>query len=96
MAEHQDSGASWSRRYKTNLDRLNSGKRDKVAEVVRELSTLERRHGLSVGERRMLRRAQQLMNEPPGEGEGTGVREPRRPPAPSDAGAAAITMPVDP
>ena len=96
MAEHQGGRANWSRRYKANLERLRSGERGKVAEVARELSTLERHDGLSAGERRMLRRAQQLLEEPPGEGEGTSVREPRRPPAPSDAGAVAMTMPDDP
>ena len=84
---------SWSRRYKANLERLSSGDRDRVADVVRELSLLDREHGLSAGERRMLRRAWQTIEGLPGNGGESGVREPRRPLPPTDLGAAAISLP---
>jgi hypothetical protein len=87
MPVHHGGETSWSRRYKANLERLGSGDRAKIAEVVRGLSGLDRDHGLSAGEQRMLLRARQLLKEPPGDGEETGVREPRRPPAPSGVGA---------
>ena len=96
MAVHHGGEASWSRRYKANLERLGSGDRAKIAEVARGLSGLDRDHGLSAGEQRMLLRARQLLKEPPGDGEETGVREPRRPPAPSGVGAASMAMPVEP
>jgi CarD family transcriptional regulator len=56
--------ASWSRRYRANLQRLASGDRDQIAEVVNELSARERDHGLSAGEQRMLERARRLLAHP--------------------------------
>jgi CarD family transcriptional regulator len=56
--------ANWSRRYKANLERLASGDRDQIADVVSGLSTRERDHGLSAGEQRMLQRARQLLAHP--------------------------------
>jgi hypothetical protein len=96
MAVHLDGDMNWSRRYKVNLERLSSGDRGKIAEVVRGLSALDREHGLSAGEQRMLRRAWQLLQNLPGEGGETGVREPRRPLPPTGAGCAAIDMPAVP
>jgi CarD family transcriptional regulator len=69
--------ANWSRRYKANIERLRSGDRSQITEVVRQLSDRERAKGISQGERRMLARARQMLDgpgDPP-----TGVREPRRP-----------------
>ena len=75
--------ASWSRRYKQNVERLRSGDRGRITEVVRQLSGRERAMGISEGERRMLARARQMLDDP---GDGTaGVREPRRPIPPDDA-----------
>jgi CarD family transcriptional regulator len=56
--------ADWSRRYKANLQRLASGDRDQIAEVVDGLSTWDRDHGLSAGEQRMLERARRLLAHP--------------------------------
>jgi hypothetical protein len=75
--------ASWSRRYKENVERLRSGDRGRITEVVRQLSGRERAMGISEGERRMLARARQMLDDP---GSGTaGVREPRLPLPPDDA-----------
>jgi hypothetical protein len=89
MTGHREGEGEWSRRYKTNLERLRSGERDKIAEVMRGLSVLELERGLSTGEQRMLRRARQLLDEPPGGGGQAGVREPRRPLVPPSTGSAA-------
>lgn len=74
---------SWSRRYKENLERLQSGDRAQIVEVVRQLSDREQATGISPGESRMLARARQMLDD---EGDGpAGVREPRRPFPPDDA-----------
>jgi len=73
--------ANWSRRYKANLERLHSGDRRQIAAVVRQLSARERARGISQGERRMLARARQMLDDPGGDP--AGVREPRRPFPPS-------------
>jgi hypothetical protein len=73
---------NWSRRYKANVERIRSGDRGQITEVVRQLSERERVKGISQGERRMLARARQMLDgpgDPP-----TGVREPRRPFPPND------------
>lgn len=54
---HREEAVSWSRRYKTNLDKLASKDLAKVTEVVRDLEFRERQHGLSAGEKRMLDKA---------------------------------------
>jgi CarD family transcriptional regulator len=54
----------WSRRYKANVARLRSGDPQQIAEVVELLTDREARYGLSQGERRMLDRAQQMLEEP--------------------------------
>jgi hypothetical protein len=69
--------ANWSRRYKANLERLRSGERGQIIEVVRQLSGRERVKGISQGERRMLLRARQMLDD---QGDDSaGVREPRCP-----------------
>jgi hypothetical protein len=74
---------NWSRRYKENLERLRSGDRAQVAEVVRQLSGREQAAGISPGESRMLACARQTLDD--GSGGTAGVREPRRPFPPDDA-----------
>lgn len=53
--------SNWSRRYKSNLEKLHSGNVLKVAEVVRDLWRRERDRGLSAGEKRMLSKARQIL-----------------------------------
>jgi RNA polymerase-interacting CarD/CdnL/TRCF family regulator len=69
--------ANWSRRYKENLVRLQSGDRARIAEVVRQLSERRRVTGISTGEMRMLARARRLLDDP--DDGAAGVREPRQP-----------------
>lgn len=53
--------ANWSRRYKTNIEKIRSGDIYQVAEVVRNLSIREAEKGLSAGEKRMLAKARQIL-----------------------------------
>ena len=52
---------NWSRRYKTNIEKIRSGDIYQVAEVVRNLSIREAEKGLSAGEKRMLSKARQIL-----------------------------------
>jgi CarD family transcriptional regulator, regulator of rRNA transcription len=74
---------NWSRRYKENLERLRSGDRAQIAEVVRQLSSREQAAGISPGESRMFARARHMLDD--GRDGPAGVREPRRPFPPDDA-----------
>ena len=60
-AEFVEEPANWSRRYKANLEKLQSGDVIKVAEVVRDLWRREQDRGLSTGEKRMLSKARQIL-----------------------------------
>lgn len=52
---------NWSRRYKSNQEKLASGDVIKVSEVVRDLWRRDQDKGLSAGEKRMLARARQVL-----------------------------------
>ena len=60
-AEFVEEPANWSRRYKANVEKLQSGDVIKVAEVVRDLWRREQDRGLSTGEQRMLSKARQIL-----------------------------------
>ncbi len=53
--------SNWSRRYKTNIEKIRSGDVYQVAEVVRNLAIREGEKGLSAGEKRMLTKARQIL-----------------------------------
>jgi CarD family transcriptional regulator, regulator of rRNA transcription len=53
--------SNWSRRYKTNIEKIRSGDVYQVAEVVRNLAIRESDKGLSAGEKRMLAKARQIL-----------------------------------
>ena len=53
--------SNWSRRFKGNIERLQSGDIFQVAEVVRDLTVRDREKGLSAGEKRMLQRSRQIL-----------------------------------
>jgi CarD family transcriptional regulator len=62
LREEEDSQpTNWSRRFKTNVEKLRSGDIYQVAEVVRNLSVREKDKGLSAGEKRMLAKARQIL-----------------------------------
>lgn len=52
---------NWSRRYKSNMEKLASGDVIKVSEVVRDLWRRDQDKGLSAGEKRMLAKARQVL-----------------------------------
>lgn len=58
---HVDEPSNWSRRYKSNQEKLGSGSMKKVAEVVRDLWRREQDRGLSTGEKRMLASAREVL-----------------------------------
>ena len=60
-AEFVEEPANWYRRYKANVEKLQSGDVIKVAEVVRDLWRREQDRGLSTGEKRMLSKARQIL-----------------------------------
>lgn len=55
--------SDWKTRYNKNLEKMKSGSIYRVAEVVRSLSIQDRKKGLSLGERRLLDNACQLIVE---------------------------------
>ena len=62
LREEEDTEpTNWSRRFKTNVEKLRSGDIYQVAEVVRNLSLREKDKGLSAGEKRMLAKARQIL-----------------------------------
>ncbi|MBC7087005.1 MAG: CarD family transcriptional regulator [Tissierellales bacterium] len=52
---------NWNRRYRANLDHIKTGDIYKIAEVVRNLSILDKEKGLSTGERKMLNDAKKIL-----------------------------------
>lgn len=60
-ADVTEEPTNWSRRYKANLEKFQSGDVIKVAEVVRDLWRREQDRGLSTGEKRMLAKARQVL-----------------------------------
>lgn len=54
----EEEKTNWSRRYKLNVEKIDSGDVDKIAEVIRDLAQRDdEEHGLSAGEKRMLVKA---------------------------------------
>ena len=51
----------WPRRFKSNVAKLTSGDIYQGAEVVRDLSLMDRRRGISAGERTLLSKARELL-----------------------------------
>ncbi len=52
---------NWNRRYRSNLDLIKTGDINQIAEVVRNLSLLDKEKGLSTGERKMLTDAKKIL-----------------------------------
>lgn len=52
---------NWAKRYNVNADRIKSGSILEVAEVVRELSHRHMERGLSIGEKKMLTTAKNIL-----------------------------------
>ncbi len=60
-ADRTEMPDNWNRRYRSNMERLKSGKIDEVSAVVRNLVLLDREKGLSTGEKKMLNNAKQIL-----------------------------------
>lgn len=56
-----DDGQTWNRRYRDYMDKIKSGSVFEIAEVFRDLSTINRVKELSFGERKMLDTARSLL-----------------------------------
>lgn len=54
--------SNWNHRLKHNQKKLREGDIEQVAEVVRDLSSYSKEHGLSTGERNMLMKARQILS----------------------------------
>lgn len=52
---------NWSKRYNANVERIKTGNIYEVAEVVRELSHRHMERGLSIGEKKMLTSAKDIL-----------------------------------
>jgi CarD family transcriptional regulator len=52
---------NWNRRYRDNMEKLKSGHLPNVCEVVRNLMRAERKKKLSMGEKKMLSNAKQIL-----------------------------------
>ncbi len=103
LSEHSEP-TNWSRCYKQNVELLQSGNLANVALVVERLEARDRDKGLSQGESRMLKRAQEILATeavlglPDGwEGDDgpAGVREPRTPDLSPDSGSGAADLPTE-
>jgi CarD family transcriptional regulator len=55
--------ANWSRRFKEHVDKIRSGDVYQLVEVVKGLTLRERERGLSLGEKRTLHKARQILVE---------------------------------
>ena len=53
--------SNWNRRYKFNLEKIKTGNVHEVAEVLRNLYLKDKKKGLSMGEKKMLDNAMQLL-----------------------------------
>jgi len=56
-----DDGQTWNRRYRDYMDKIKSGSVFEIAEVFRDLSTINRVKELSFGEKKMLDTARSLL-----------------------------------
>ena len=52
---------NWNKRYRENLEKLKKGDVLEVAEVVRNLSIMDKNKGLSTGEKKMLNSAKKIL-----------------------------------
>lgn len=56
-----DMSNNWNRRFRENMDKLKTGNIENVAEVVRNLTRVDREKKLSTGEKKMLANARQIL-----------------------------------
>ncbi len=56
-----DENINWNKRYRENMQKLKNGDIIEVAKVVKSLSAIEKKKGLSTGERKMLVSAKNIL-----------------------------------
>ncbi len=59
--EQSEMSSNWNRRYRNNMEKVKTGDILDVAEVVRDLEIMDRKRGLSTGERKMLANTKQIL-----------------------------------
>jgi CarD family transcriptional regulator len=59
--ESKEMAGNWNRRYRDNMEKLKSGQLQCVCEVVRNLMRAEQKKKLSMGEKKMLSNAKQIL-----------------------------------
>jgi CarD family transcriptional regulator len=59
--ESDEVSGNWNRRYRDNMEKLKSGQLPHVCEVVRNLMRAEKKKKLSMGEKKMLSSAKQIL-----------------------------------
>lgn len=52
---------NWNKRYRENMDKIKTGKIDLVAEIVRNLTRIDRENRLSAGEKKMLSNVRRIL-----------------------------------
>lgn len=60
-AEKTEMSQNWGKRYRENLEQLKTGDIFEIAEIVRNLSLLDVKKGLSASEKKMLNNAKRVM-----------------------------------
>lgn len=60
IASNQENN-NWNQRYKENLEKIKTGKIDKLAEVIKNLWSREKEKGLSSAEKKMFTNAKQIL-----------------------------------
>jgi CarD family transcriptional regulator len=61
QGDTEEISGNWNRRYRDNMEKLKSGQLPNVCEVVRNLMRAERKKKLSMGEKKMLSNAKQIL-----------------------------------
>ena len=52
---------NWNKRYRENMEKIKTGKIDQVAEIVRNLTRVDRENRLSAGEKKMLSNVRRIL-----------------------------------
>jgi CarD family transcriptional regulator len=60
-SKSDEATGNWNRRYRDNMEKLKTGQLNSVCEVVRNLMRAEKKKKLSMGEKKMLTSAKQIL-----------------------------------
>jgi CarD family transcriptional regulator len=59
--ESSEMSGNWNKRYRDNMEKIKSGEIISVAEIVRNLTRINRENKLSAGEKKMLSNARKIL-----------------------------------